>query len=539
MAKVAPINPPLKSWEDIPDEYLEVFAREFGMATPWQYAPDQEGARPDPDTGRSFVPAPDKDDSSLTRGVLQEKCFLQATRNPQVATAIRGRVGRLTGLGFEMSSAIPEIRDAIKEITFDPRNRLYNYWPKFVHRSDIEGELFLCLTCHTDGFIEVDFIDPAAVKDDTNEHGIITHPFKKSLPLIYCIKIDNESYHIPSIFIAHYPEWIELARGQTGFSAAKLSNSKSRAKAFKKMGGFRRFIVAWDKGLMTVRNISHVRTILEWSEYFVNMKKYEMDHKKSCGAYAWEYHIDDPRIFFKWMNMSDSDRAKVGMAAPKGPGGMMVTGPKTSLKAVNPNLPNISGSDSDLQGMVQSGLDEPKDVTTGDTAGSTFASLNASRGPMSDRVSDNIAYFERFLRHDFWGSIFWLKSKINGFPETFKVREATGFKNKKPVFSYVKYKPEELVKITFPVSETTDIEGRVKAMMGVKHGPLSEVAGIPKAEALKKLGFGNYLQLRLDYETEKEMFPDLPLMLDAESAQEKAEAEPGRKVQDNGDPQTE
>ena len=189
--------------DDIPPEYLEAMVREFpaiNMSAPWQYDASTGGERGserplhDPD---GYAPgSSNKDDSSLTREILQEQCWLKFQRTPQVNTAIRGQVGRLAGYGFETSSDIKEIQQAIEEIELDPRNRLYNYWPKYVARSIIEGELRLCATVHDDGFIEIDFIDPACVKSGVVESGIIYHPSKTSMPLIYCIKDDSDGKQI-------------------------------------------------------------------------------------------------------------------------------------------------------------------------------------------------------------------------------------------------------------------------------------------------------------------------------------------------------
>jgi len=198
------------------------------------------------------------------------------------------------------------------------------------------------------------------------------------------------------------------------------------------------------------------------------------------------------------------------------------------MKASNPNLPNISDSDTDILQMVTSGLNEPEDVTTGQSKG-TFASVKESRGPMSDRISDEIAYFERFLRYDFWANIFFLKSKIAGFPEFFTVKEAIAFKGSEAVFGNIKKRPEKLIDINFPTSEINDMESRARALFGVKHADLSDTAGLPKSELVKKLGYSNYARLRLQYETEKKKYPDLPITLDAESMQEKSETEPSRK----------
>jgi hypothetical protein len=521
--------------DDIPDKYLEVVAREMQFSAPWQYDPDQ-GTYRNPDE-YPVVASPEKDDPSRTRDVLQELCFEKATRNPQVATAIRGLVGRLAGFGFSTTSEVKEIQDVIEEIELDPRNRLYNFWPKYVARSFIEGELFLCLTCHADGFIEVDFVDPAAIQGE-DDYGIIFHPKKTVTPLVYNVRYETEREYvdeqIPSIFIAKYPEWLKVASKLRGYSEEKLKSSRSSAAKFKGVGGFYRFIVSWDKSMITKRNIGHVRTVLQWIEHYELLKKYEIDWKKSVGAYVWTVQFSDVKSWIQWLKMDDADRRKTGIAAKKTPGGTMILGPNMEMKVLNPNLPNISESDTDILHMVTSGLNEPEDVATGQSKG-TFASVKESRGPMSDRISDEVAYFERFLKYDFWGNVFFLKSKLSGFPETFKVEEAVSFTENEPVFKSVVKRPEQLIDINFPTSEINDLEARARALLGVKHAALSDTLGIPLSEIAKKMGFGNYANLRLRYEAEKNKYPELPLVLDAESIQEQVQAEPARNQNDEED----
>lgn len=518
--------------EKLPAEELEKLARKYQFITPWQYDSGEGTYREVDADGVPLTSTSDKDDPSLTRKVLQALSWIKFLRNPQVNTALRGTIGRLTGYGFETSSDIQEIQETIEEIELDPRNRLYNFWPKYVGRSFIEGELFTCFTCHNDGFIEVDFIDPSSFDSSSeDESGIIWHPTKTTMPLIYCIKIKEDDIdideHIPSIFLARYPELLEVAQKDKGYDEDRLASSRSESNKFSALGKFFRFVVAWDKTFITKRNIGHVRTVLEWLSRYEDLKKYEMDHKKSAGAYCWNLTIEDRMSWIEWLKLSDEDRAKTAVAAPKTPGGTLVSGPGMKWNVLNPNLPNISDSDTDILHMVTSGLNEPEDVTTG-RATSPFASVKASRGPMSDRTSDEVEYFRRFLVYDFWANIFFLKSKINNFPESFTIREATTFKDGEPVFKNVKKKPEALIDIVFPTSQVDEMEARAKAMLGVKHGSLYDTAGVPFSEILKRLGFGNLRKLRLKYETEKDRYPELIAALDAESVQEQKEAEPPR-----------
>nr|BDD45818.1 hypothetical protein 17 [bacterium] len=499
---------------------------------PWQYSSENQGYA-DAD-GFPISSSSDKDDSKLTRQDLQLLCWDKFHKNPHINTSVRGLIGRMTGQGFATLSDIQEIQDVVDETELDYRNRLYDYWPKFVGRALIEGELHLCFTCHKDGFIEVDFVDPNVINGDATDDGsgIIFHPRKTRMPLVYCIKDEDNDIEeqVPSVYLARYPELISVARDHKAFRATYLKNSRTRKKAFRKLGGFYRFIVSWDRGFITKRNISHLRTVLEWLSFWENLKRYEIDHKKSAGAYVWVVKFNDVKSWITWLQLSDEDRAKTGIAAKKTPGGTMVLGPNMEMQAMNPNLPKISEGDSDIMTMIQSGLNEPEDVSSGKARG-PFASVKASRGPMSDRVSDEICYFERWLRYDFWGNIFFLRSAINGFKKLFTVREAVDFKNKKAVFKNVKKAPERCLEICFPVSSIEDIEAQAKTLLGVKHGSLYDTAGIPNAELVKRLGFRGYRKLRLQQATEEDRFPDLVSTVDAESLQEAKEAEPSRSPQ--------
>jgi hypothetical protein len=228
------------------------------------------------------------------------------------------------------------------------------------------------------------------------------------------------------------------------------------------------------------------------------------------------------------MSLTDDELAKTGVMAKKVPGGTLLLPPGVKPSVKNPQLPNISNTDSDIREMITSGLNEAADVTTG-TASGTFASIKATRGPMSDRISDEVAYFERFLRFDFWGSIFFLKAAIGTFPETFTVRQAVEFKNAKPKFKNVVRRPEKLIDFSFPISETIDYEARAKAFLGSKHGPMNETVGLPNKDLATQLGFGGYGRRRLRKATEDDKYPKLVYTLDAESLQERIEGEPSRK----------
>lgn len=492
----------------------------LSFALPMQYGMDSGSASKDVD---GFPISNSSKYADFNREELQVECWNKFNTSPHLNTAVRGEVGRLAGFGFEISSEVREIQDVLEEEYFDQRNRLYNFLPKYVGRAIIEGELFLCLTVHRDSFIEIDFIDPSVVNGGTGcKDGIFYHPSKTLMPVIYNINGTDSngksiSEQIPSIYVARYPEILKdlQTENSSAISDALLKKSKEENRKFHSIGNFKRFIVSWDRSFISDRNSPYLRTVIEWLNFYEQLKKYEIDHKKSSGAYLWVVSIEDPKTFRTWISLTDEDRRKTGIMAKKTPGGTLVLPPGMTIKAVNPQLPKISDTDTDILHMVTSGLNEPEDVSTGQSKG-TFASVKASRGPMSDRVSDEIAYFERYLKHDLFGNIFYLKASVSNFPFDFKRREAVDFKKGgEPIFENVKRKPEFLIDIQFPVSEINDVSTRASAYLGVKHGSVNDVLGIPNSEISAKLGIRNYKRMRLKSATEKELYPELAPPVDA------------------------
>lgn len=463
---------------------------------------------------------------------IQKACYDKYKTNPQVFTAIKDMVGRMVGEGFSCGSGVFEINEFMQTIWEDPRNRLNLMMPKYVARAKAEGELFLVLTLHEDGFVEIDFRYPDTVKGlgsvgNSDGSGILYHPTKPSMPLLYMFETSYSGStikeQIPSIFVARYPELMDIVKKDPAVNLEHLKSSKSSKAKFKKTGGFYRFVIQWDMADIESRNVSQVQTTLFWVNMYETLKMFEIEHKRSSGSYLWAFSFEDQNAFRQWLKLSDDERRKTGIMAKKVPGGSLVLPPGVKIEVKNPQLPKISDSDTDIMQMIVSGLNVPEDMALGTNKG-TFASVKASRGPMTDRVSDELAYFERFLRWDFWDSIFFLTSKVSSFKYEHTVRKAVSYKNKKPVFKTFKEKACKLVELTFPVSESTDAEARARAYFGVKHGSLNATLGIPNSVLAKKLGFGNYAKLRLEAATEEDLYPELQPEIDQEgTTQERAQ----------------
>jgi hypothetical protein len=512
----------------MPDEVL----RTMKFAMPWQYSSSTEEDLTDADGFPVVGNANRGEEIDILR--LQEACFDKFGKNPFVNTAIRGSVGRIAGFGFETTSEVQEIQEAIEEIDLDPRNRLYYWWPKYLIRYNVEGELFLGLTVHPDGFVEVDFYDPATITGGGDGGcGIYYHPTKPQMPLFYHISpsgSDSTKKIIPSIFVGRYPQLAGEVTNQPGFNTKLLSGSKSNRRQYSPLGGFKRFIICMEKGYVTRRAVSYLRTTLRWLNHYENLKNYEIDHKKSSGAYLWVFSFEDVRAFKTWLTLSEDEKRKTGIGTKLTPGSRLVLPPGMTCEVRNPNLSAIKDQDTDILHMVSGGLNEPEDILTGASKG-TFSSVKASRGPMSDRTSDEIAYFKRWFVNDFWGSVFFLKAAVGKMKPTFKSKEAVGFDDEQePIFKNIPRKPERLIDVQFPTSESIDYEGRARAVMGVKHGPLGESIGISSSTMASMMGFNGYGRHRLRKATEDEKYP--PLMyaagVDAETLQETVEGEAGK-----------
>jgi len=451
---------------------------------------------------------------------LQKECWNKFNTNPQISTAISDTAGSLCGKGFGFVSSEPDVAEFLEEFIYDSRNRLYSSFAKYVTRSEIEGELFLSVTLHEDdGFVEVDFMSPAALKD------IYFHPNKGTMPLLYEFDVTETkngvetktTRQIPSIYVSEFPSLAKEMENLSIFDKTKIYRKHTKTGVWAKTNGYQTFIISWDKGLFTKRNVSSMRTTLEWANHYENLKRYEIDHKKSSGAYLWAFSFEDPKAFKNWLLLKEEERQKTGIMEKKTPGGSIILPPGVKLSVHNPNLPKISDSDTDIMQMVVSGLNHSEDMVNGSSSG-TYGSVKASRGPESDRSENRKENFKLFLIHDFFKHVLRLHSFVKKDFKLKREREVViDFRNKKEVMGKKKVNVWECVDITFPVSEISDLESRVKAYLGVKHGSLVDALGIPPSYIAEKLGFTGYKYLRMRAATEEKQFPDLISTVDSDA----------------------
>lgn len=449
---------------------------------------------------------------------LQQECWKKYNTNPQISTAIIDNGGIVCGKGFSISSPYPEIRSFLNEIIEDSRNRLFVNLKKFYTRSEIEGELFLAFTVHDDGFVEIDFMHPEKLD------RIHYHPSKATLPLFYGFKVVEDTgdlssekiVHIPSIYVFEMPDLIPVMEKHKEWKNNPDRAFRKNKRRFKKTGGYQTFIVSWDRSLFTERNVSQMATTIEWANHYENLKRYEIDHKRSSGAYLWTVSFEDPKAFKRWLALSEEDKAKTGIMQAKTPGGTLVLPPGMELNVRNPQLPKISESDTDILHMITSGLNKPEDMVTGQSNG-TYGSVKASRGPESDRNKNRQHDWEIFLRFDFFRFIFLMGSKFRKFKTEYEEEIVVDFKDQKEVYGKEIVPVWKSMEITFPVSEVSDLESAVKAFMGVKHGGLSDTLGVPPSLIAERLGLTNYRTLRAKHAAEKKKYPELVIAAEEDS----------------------
>lgn len=92
-----------------------------------------------------------------------------------------------------------------------------------------------------------------------------------------------------------------------------------------KDGGCTQFIIEWNTGLFTKRNVSSLT--LEWINHYETLKKYEIDHKKAAGALIFGSSLLKTRKLRTWLSMTDAERAKTGVMGDYLPGGKIILPP--------------------------------------------------------------------------------------------------------------------------------------------------------------------------------------------------------------------
>jgi len=442
----------------------------MAASVPWQQETDSAGIlnkKPVIDIDGFKISGFGMDASYSGYALIQKFCWLKFKQNGFVYTSTMDTVGRMVGNGFSQSSFYPKCSDVMESIWEDPRNGLIQNFSKYIARSLIQGELFLVLSVHTDGFVEIDFLSPSQIGGFNDDSGVLMATDKPMFPLMYQVMSDTgRNKFIPDINLAYYPELWAQIRGNKDVPMRDIIG-KSNNKIFKAVGGYSTFIVRWDQGFVTKRNVGGVRATLKWLEKYEQLKDWEIDHKKSSGAYLWCIEVKDRQSLRLWLAMSDEERAKTGLMAPKVPGGTLFLPPGFTLTCNNPKLSSISDQDSDILRLISAGLNVAEDAMTGSSSGSTYGGVKMSRGPMTDRIQDHAINLDRWLIHGFWRGVLWLHSKVGGMPWEYSTKIAYKFDDAgAPKYRLKKFQAHKTISISHPVSASVDLERQIAGITG-------------------------------------------------------------------------
>jgi len=493
---------------------------------------DPDGAPVDSDAYLfGILTGSDNDTSSYTLSRLRTECWRQFKTNPFVGTATRDSVDSFVGDGFSIRSKVQEINDVLEKEFFDYRNKLWTRMRQVVTAYEVTGESFLCLTCDPyDRFVHIDMIHSNQIDGvDASGNGIIFHPEKTHMPLFYHVRRNNDSNEydlIPSIYMAMNPNMVTVAENHPAFDKNKIRSSLMTQKQnprwdFEQFGGFRRFVVERESDIVCQRNISHLWSVLIWSNFYTLMKSVEIDHKRALASFCWVMQPNDESAWEVWNKLTPQEQARTGLLGPKPPGSTLIPPFGFDVKAIAPQLPNITGSDNDLREMLVAGLQQPADVITGNPEGKNFGSVKASRGPWSDRVLNQQSYFKAWTIHDLCRSILFIYNKLYGMSDKFSFKEVVRYENKEPISEVIVRPAWQFVNVNVPVFSSGNLSDLRSFYLGSKPAGLVDVLGISQETVSRKLGISDYHEERLKRETEKLHYPStMPKDMSGEQLQE-------------------
>lgn len=489
---------------------------------------DPDGAPIDSPTGlASFLTGggiATRDDANW--GELHGEVWRQYEESPFVGTSVRDTVGFLTGQGFGISSGEGDVDDLIYETNEHFANKLYRRFKAYALQRCVSGELHLILTVNPrarggKGLVEVDWADPKEIT------GIRFHPRKTRMPLLYRLGSGEGAELVPTIDVIHDPSLLAAARsdkcpvyGTCPVDPEQLAGLKRRDPKLKPLGGYRRFIVEWEGSSLTKRELSTLRSVIVWSNFYTLLKLIEIDHKRAMSAFVWNLDFTDAASFESYLAIPPEKRAEMGLEKPKKTASTVITPPGASLKAVCPQLPSLSGQDTDIKEAMVGGLNQPSDAVTG-TSDGTYASVKASRGPWGARMQDVQEEFRRFLVHDLYGNIVTIHRAIFGLNPSHSGPRVVGFDEKQqPIVKIRPLRIDELILVDLPLFDAGDFEKMVKAWLGTKHPGAANALGISNAFVARRIGIHNYTRERMLFETERKTMPALEKSIDQEARQE-------------------
>lgn len=518
---------------------------QFRGASPWQGTFENAKVYIADNPLAEIIGAATKDGKGKSQNwrKLQEKCWeLYRTFGP-VSAAVNSKSDYVTGHGFSVYSPNLDIRAELQDIFYSYRNRLYAAINGWVVRMFAEGELFILLAFDEEGKVTVRVLEPSRIGRGTANDGLTVNPEDVLQTLFYEHYYNSGSSElIPDISLAFNPELIRIAEKESGYSEKKFERSKGAGGKFKALGGFRRFVLHW-KNLTGVheyrRDLSVISTVLEAVHLYWNAIKWQLDHKKAQCAYTNVVGFSDSpqgRIAYGlWKGLTTEEKAKVGLTGNMTPGSTIFLLPGMSFDVKAPQLTKLEGENQDLLNVAGAGMKSPQDLFQGQSSGSTFASLKASRSPLEMEIRNTQYKLKNFLLYEFMRLCFFVRSNIGKFPDTFKKDEVADFREGKPEFKTIDVEPIELIELTFPeISFDEKIEGKANAYLGSKHLGLRAI-GVSDERIAEQMGIGDLVRQKALQALEERKYGKLKVVLDEQkkAASEAPPAKPSKEPQPN------
>lgn len=460
---------------------------------------------------------------------LHSEVWRQYVESPFVGTSVRDTVGFLTGQGFSVTSGEEDVDDIIYETDHHFANKLYRRHKTYATQRTVSGELHLILTVNLrarngKGLVEVDWADPKEIT------GIRFHPTKTRMPLLFRIGDGDKAELLPTIDIIHGGAGLLRASqhedcpvyGACDFDRIRLNKNRSNDPKLAPFKGYKRFVVEWEGSSLTMRELGTLRSVIVWSNFYTLLKLIEIDHKRAMSSFVWNLHFEDKDAFDAYWALDPERRAQMGLEKPKKTGATVISPPGSTMKAISPQLPSLSGQDTDIKEAMVGGLNQPSDAVTG-TSDGTYASVKASRGPWGARMQDVQEEYRKFLVHDLYGNILTIHRMIFKLKKTHTGKKVVGFdSDRKPILKTRALRMDDLVLVDLPLFDAGDFEKLVKAWLGTKHPGAANALGISNAYVAARMGIQNYGKQRRAFETEQEMYPPLKKEADQEATQEQS-----------------
>lgn len=450
----------------------------------------------------------DSKPSDLNWRDLQKLSWTKYRTFGPLNASVNSKADYVASAGFSVYSDVYEIDLFLKDLFYSYRNRLYARTVGWMIRMLGEGELFILLVVDEEGNITARNLEPSKVGSSSDDFGLLTDPDDVSQALFYKYKTKNGFEFIPDTRFIIEPDYMtERTKAlKDKFDRTKISELTRGNAKYKKIGGYRRFILHW-KNLTGIyeykRDTSSLSTVIEWINLYIKALRWGLDHKKALSAYTWSIQFDDTPAgkvaWHVWNKMSDIDKEKTNLMKPLSPGSRAFLMPGMKLGVYNPQIPSLSGNNQDLLNLSGAGARTPQDLWQGQTEGSTYASIRSTRPPLVAEIENLQSKLENFLKYEFLRACFNAKlamgarliapgGKKHKLPDIYTDQWIYEIKNGKPKIKKIPVELCEAVKFTWPTVKLDEKpQEQANASLGSKHAGLRSI-GVSSATIAKKFG---------------------------------------------------